>query len=124
MAQQGVGGVSEAAGPPGRDRLLQAIAEAIREADRDYLRSSYRKIGVAVLSALEERGFTIVPKRPTTRMLSEAHARLTCGLQEAGGAYTALYEAMLTAWVEELESMRRLEALRQMSRAMPRSRKV
>ncbi|NBP85791.1 MAG: hypothetical protein EBU54_11635 [Mycobacteriaceae bacterium] len=81
-------------------------------------------IGAAVLSALEERGFIVVPKRPTTRMLSEAHARLTCGLQEAGGAYTALYEAMLTAWVEELESMRRLETLRRMIHTAPRRRKA
>jgi len=116
--------VIEAAGTQGRDHLLQAIAEAIREADRDYLRSSYQKIGVAVLAALEERGYVVAPKHPTIRMLSEAHARLTCGLQEAGGAYTALYEAMLTAWVEELESMRRLETLRRMSRAAPRRRKA
>lgn len=124
MAQQSVGWVIEAAGTQGRDHLLQAIAEAIREADRDYLRSSYQKIGVAVLAALEERGYVVAPKHPTIRMLSEAHARLTCGLQEAGGAYTALYEAMLTAWVEELESMRRLETLRRMSRAAPRRRKA
>jgi hypothetical protein len=102
-----------------RDHLLQTIAEAIREADRDYLRSNYQKIGLAVLATLEERGYIVAPKRPTTRMLSEAHARLTCGLQEAGGAYTALYDAMLTGWLEELESMRRLETLRRMTHKRP-----
>jgi hypothetical protein len=124
LAQLGPGGGTDAAGPPGRDRLLQAIAEAIREADKDYLRSSYQKIGMAVLAALQERGYVVAPKRPTTRMLSEAHARLNCGLQEAGGAYTALYEAMLTAWIDELESMRRLETLRRMSLGAPRTRKA
>ena len=123
MAQQDAGGMMDATTPAERDRLLQSIAESIRDADKDYLRSSYRKIGVAVLTALEERGFVVAPKRPTTRMLAGAHARLTSGLQEAGGTYASLYEAMLTAWVAELESMRRLETLRRMSRAPLRPRK-
>ena len=99
----------DAAAP--RERLLQSVAQAIREADRDYLRTNYEKIGAAVLAALDERGYVVVPRRPTTKMLAGAHARLSYGLQEAGGAFAQLYEAMLEAWCEELETMRRIEIL-------------
>src|SRR3546814_19340542 len=51
---------------------VEVISEAIKKADSSYFFENYNKQAAAVLAALKQHGYTIVPYYPTVEMVKAA----------------------------------------------------
>src|SRR3546814_17816621 len=58
---------------------VEVISEAIKKADSSYFFENYNKQAAAVLAALKQHGYTIVPYYPTVEMVKAAMAELQYG---------------------------------------------
>ncbi|MBM3598837.1 MAG: hypothetical protein FJX35_11520 [Alphaproteobacteria bacterium] len=103
-----------------REACLRSIAEAIRKADDQYLRTSYVRLGESVIDALREAGYAVVPRTPTTAMMAEGHRRMIYGIHSAGTVIEVMFSAMIEAWDDEMAQLRRVARMRQLA---ARSRK-
>jgi len=98
-----------------RHECLRSISTAIRKADDQFFRSDYVRLGEAVIKALRDAGYAVVPRSPTTAMMAEGQRRMVYGVQSAGSMMEAIFSSMIEAWDDELDHMRRLEKLRQLA---------
>ncbi len=78
-------------------RLTQAVAAAIRGADKRYFFEDYTAQADAVFRALREAGYAVVPVEPTPEMLEAAKNGLRFGQQRPGDLVKAIWTSMVQA---------------------------
>jgi 2-iminoacetate synthase ThiH len=85
---------------------LLTIAEAIQKADRSYLFEDYTKQALAVLQALKEQGYTVVPRRATEAMLEAGEKAILPGKMHPKDHVRWVYDAMVASGEKERPSQR------------------
>lgn len=88
---------------------LLTIAEAIQKADRSYLFEDYTKQALAVLQALKEGGYAIVPRRATDAMLEAGEKAIHPGKIHPKDHVRWVYDAMMASGEKE-RPLQRTEA--------------
>ena len=74
---------------------VEVIAEAIKKADRSYFFENYSKQATAVLAALRQNGYVIVPYYPTVEMVKAAMDELQYGQNRFTNVVMPMYLAMM-----------------------------
>ena len=77
--------------------LTDLIAHAIKDADKKYFFEDYTKQSKAVLAALRQAGFAVVPVEPTEAMLEAGKNGMRYGQQRPQDLLRAIYQSMLSA---------------------------
>jgi TRAP-type C4-dicarboxylate transport system substrate-binding protein len=80
-----------------KTRLADTIAQAIHKADTRYFFEDYTKQADAVLKALKQAGFVVVPLEPSPEAIQAGKDALKYGAQRPGDMLKTLYQAMLAA---------------------------
>ncbi|MBP6818470.1 hypothetical protein V6B08_12425 [Ferrovibrio sp. MS7] len=75
----------------------QVIAEAIKAADTSYFFENYTKQSNAVIKALRQSGYVIVPYYPTVDMVRAAMEELQYGSNKFTNVVMPMYLAMMKA---------------------------
>ncbi len=75
----------------------QVIAEAIKGADTSYFFENYTKQSNAVIKALRQNGYVIVPYYPTVDMVKAAMEELQYGSNKFTNVVMPMYLAMMKA---------------------------
>jgi hypothetical protein len=83
--------------PPPPD-LIEVIAKAIRASDKTYFFENYTKQSLAVMRALAENGYWVVPITPTPKMLEAGRDSLRFGVQKSGDSLSVIYKSMIEAY--------------------------
>jgi hypothetical protein len=82
--------------PPTRD-LVQTVARAIKAADRTFFNENYTDQALAVMRALREAGYRVVPSDASQEMLEAGRESLKFGVQRTGDSIGTIYRAMIAA---------------------------
>lgn len=75
----------------------EVIAEAIKAADTSYFFENYTKQSNAVIKALRQNGYVIVPYYPTVEMVKAAMDELQYGANKFTNVVMPMYLAMMKA---------------------------
>lgn len=78
-----------------RKTLGDKIAAAIRAKDKTYFFENYSKQADAVIEAIDEAGFVLVRKEPSTEMLEAGATALQYGVQKKHETLRRIYAAMV-----------------------------
>ena len=77
--------------------LVSVIANAIKKADNSYLFENYSKQAKAVMRALDQQGYMLVPKEPSKEMIKAGIYAINLGLVDARKLAKEVYKDMLEA---------------------------
>jgi len=75
----------------------EVIAKAIKEADSSYFFENYTKQANAVIKALRQSGYVIVPYYPTVEMVQAAMQELQYGANKFTNVVMPMYLSMMKA---------------------------
>lgn len=76
---------------------VEVIAEAIKKADTSYFFENYTKQAAAVVAALKQHGYVVVPYYPTVDMVKAAMDELQYGQNKFTNVVMPIYLAMVKA---------------------------
>lgn len=76
---------------------VEVISEAIKKADNSYFFENYTKQGNAVIAALKQHGYVVVPYYPTVEMVKAAMDELQYGQNKFTNVVMPIYLAMVKA---------------------------
>ncbi len=77
--------------------LNDTIASAIKKADNSYFFENYTKQATAVLSVLEKKGYTIIPKEPTEDMIKAGTDSILTGQVKPDALVKQVFTSMLSS---------------------------
>jgi hypothetical protein len=75
--------------------VLLLIADAIQKADKSYLFEDYTKQALAVVQALKQEGYTVVPRQPTEAMLEAGERTILPGKIPPKELVRGIYTGMI-----------------------------
>lgn len=78
--------------------LSKTIARAIKRADRRYFFENYEKQAQAVMRALDEEGYMILPKEPSTDLLKKVADSMATGKMKPEEHVKDVYRKILGQW--------------------------
>lgn len=79
-----------------QDPIQALIAMAIKEADRSYFNEDYFKQAGNVLAVLQRSGYTVVPLRPSEKLIKYMEENLPFGRHKPNQWLSAIYNLMIT----------------------------
>ena len=80
-----------------KEKIETLIAHSIKNADKSYFFENYTKQASAVIRALENAGFQIVPEDPSLQMTKAGVEAITLGKNVPSEMFAAIWRAMLMA---------------------------
>lgn len=77
--------------------LGDTIARAIRAKDTSYFFENYSRQADAVLDAINDAGYVVVKKEPTSPMVEAGVESMTLGIHNKGALVSEIWRRMLAA---------------------------
>lgn len=77
------------------DPLVSLIARTIKEADSSYFFEDYTKQAVAVINAISNAGYVLVPKDPSLKMIQAGVNAVMIGKTQPHELAKQIYSAMI-----------------------------
>ncbi len=79
------------------ERLKETIARAIKAADRSILNEDYGKQAAAVIKALNQSGYEIIPAKPNMELIEHINENLPIGRLRPKELVGVLYSLIITS---------------------------